>query len=88
MKPAGAEGGKAILNDISKAFGDVFGGGGQGASILGAVGALGSGNVAGAIDTLGKMPNWSYRTAAQEWRAGDNSMAASALGGAKPAFVG
>ena len=86
--PAGAVDGKAILNDIGKAFGDVFGGGSQGTSLLGAVGALGSRDVVGAIETLGKMPNWSYRTAAQEWRAGDNSMAASALGGAKPAFVG
>lgn len=86
--PAGAEGGRAILNDMGKAFGDVFGGGGQGASLMAAGGSLLSGDVAGSMSKLGSMPTWNYREAAREWRAGDNTLAASALASAKPAFVG
>lgn len=81
------EGGKVILGDVIKSFGDTFGGP-QGSSLMDAGASLLSGDVAGSLSKLGSMPTWNYRDAAREWRAGDNTLAASALAGAKPAFVG
>lgn len=42
---------------------------------------------AGGLKNPQSLPTWNYKEAAREWRAGDNTQAASALASAKPAFV-
>lgn len=83
----GLQGLKEILGDVGTSFRATGSYVTQNPQALAAAGQAFSGNVGGALNTIGNLPTWDYKAAAKEWRAGDNTLAASALGSAKPAFV-
>lgn len=83
----GVQGLKEMFGDAGVALGKSASYISQNPAALSMIGSAFTGDISGAVNTMMNLPNWDYKAAAKQWRAGDNTQAANALAGAKPAFV-